>query len=515
MNRIVSLAFCGLCVSLVAGCASLPLQEGRSVTMARGDTAGTQLGRAVAPAAASHPGKTGIHALPEPHEALAVRVLLAAASETTLDAQYYIWHDDQVGNLMFEALWRAAERGVRVRLLLDDLNTGGLDPTLAALDRHPNIEVRLYNPIMQRNARVAGMIADFARTNRRMHNKAFIADNQVGVVGGRNIGNEYYGAGSGVGFADLDVVVVGAAVRDVSNVFDLYWNSASAYPAANVISMRGAKSDAELNAVFSATSTDPRSTSYVRAVRDAVPIGALLDSAHRFEWIDTHVVHDDPSKTIEPTTHLQALLFPELLKRLGRPRSTLDIVSPYFVPGPSGTQALAALARDGVRVRVLTNSLAASDVKAVHAGYAKRRQALLRAGVELYELKPTVSRRSRDDGDALGSSASAALHAKTLAVDRQRIFVGSFNFDPRSALLNTEMGVVIESPALAGRLASFFDGEVRGAAYEVRLTADDRSLEWIEHTPSGPARFDTEPGTNWWLRLQVDVLSLMPIDSML
>ena len=513
MTRTASVVF-ALCVSIFSGCASLPSQDGRPVTVARTDTAGTQLGRLVTPGVASHPGKTGVHALSQPQEALAIRVLLAAASERTLDVQYYIWQDDQVGHLMLETLWKAAERGVRVRLLLDDLNTGGLDPTLGALDRHPNVEVRLYNPIMQRNLRVAGLIADFTRTNRRMHNKAFIADNQLSVVGGRNIGNAYYGPGGGVGFADLDVLVVGEAVNDVSSAFDLYWNSASAFPAANVISARRAKSDMELIAAFDATRADPRSIPYVRALREAVPLSALVEASDRWEWIDAHVLHDDPSKTIEATTRVQALLFPELLNRLGRPRKALDLVSPYFVPGPSGTEALAMLAREGVRVRVLTNSLAASDVKAVHAGYAKRRHDLLRAGVELYELKPTASRRARED-DTLGSSASASLHAKTLAVDRERIFVGSFNFDPRSALLNTEMGIVMQSPALAERLASFFDGEVRSAAYEVRLNADGRGLEWIEHTPTGLVRFDTEPGTRWWQRLQVDVFSMMPIDSLL
>ena len=181
MTRTASVAF-ALYVSILGGCASLPSQEGRPVSVARTDTAGTQLGRIVAPGVASHPGKTGVHALSQPQEALAIRVLLAAASERTLDVQYYIWQDDQVGHLMLETLWKAAERGVRVRLLLDDLNTGGLDPTLGALDRHPNIELRLYNPIMQRNLRVAGLIADFTRTNRRMHNKAFIADNQLSVV---------------------------------------------------------------------------------------------------------------------------------------------------------------------------------------------------------------------------------------------------------------------------------------------------------------------------------------------
>jgi len=215
MSRILASAVTAL-AALMAGCASLPPLEGRTATTALADTAGTRLGRAVAADVAANPGKTGSHPLPEPQAAFAARVVFAAAAEKSLDVQYYIWHGDQVGYLLFEALWQAAERGVRVRLLLDDLNTGGLDPTIAALDAHPNIEVRLYNPLVQRGVRALNFMTDFTRVNRRMHNKSFTVDNQVSVVGGRNIGNEYFGAGSGIVFADLDVIAVGAAVREVS-----------------------------------------------------------------------------------------------------------------------------------------------------------------------------------------------------------------------------------------------------------------------------------------------------------
>jgi putative cardiolipin synthase len=237
MSRILSFVVVAL-ASLITGCAGLPSLEGRTATSALADTAGTRLGRAVAPSVAANPGKTGIYALPEAHDAFATRALLAAAAEKSLDVQYFIWHGDQVGYLLFEAVRQAAERGVRVRLLLDDLNTRGLDPNIAALDAHPNIEVRLYNPFVQRAARAFNFLTDFTRVNRRMHNKSFTADQQVSVVGGRNIGNEYFGAGSGVGFADLDVIAVGPAVRDVSREFDLYWNSPSAYPAASFVSDR-------------------------------------------------------------------------------------------------------------------------------------------------------------------------------------------------------------------------------------------------------------------------------------
>ena len=514
MCRILAWAVAAF-ASLITGCASLPSLEGRSVTSALADTAGTRLGRAVNPGVAANPGKTGIHALPQPRDAFAARVLLAAATEKSLDVQYFIWHPDQVGQLLFEALWQAAERGVRVRLLLDDYNTRGLDPTIAVLDAHPNIEVRLYNPVVQRDARALNLLIDFTRVNRRMHNKSFTADNQVSIVGGRNIGNEYFGAGSGVGFTDLDVIAVGPVVRDVSKEFDLYWNSPSAYPAASFAGTPGPNAVANLETTFTATRSDPESVAYLEAARATPLVRDLLDRQLLLEWTTAQVVHDDPAKTLDTTGRTDVLLFPNLVQTIGRPQKTLDLVSPYFVPGPAGTAALEALAKGGVKVRILTNSLAASDVKAVHAGYAKRRPHLLLAGIQLYELKPTAAKESREDKVSFGASSSSALHAKTFAVDRSRIFVGSFNFDPRSALLNTEMGVVIDSPALAQRLSTTFDQDVPMLAYEVRLAPDGRTLEWIERTASGEKRYDTEPGTSWFLRRGVDILSILPIDWLL
>ncbi len=514
MCRMLALAVVAI-ASLLAGCASLPSQEGRTATSALADTAGTRVGRAVAPGIAANPDRTGIHPLPNPRDAFALRVLLAAAAERSLDAQYYIWHGDQVGTLLFEALWRAAERGVRVRLLVDDHGTQKIDPTLAALDAHASIEVRLYNPFVNRDARALNFVSDFTRVNRRMHNKSFTVDNQASVVGGRNIGNEYFGAGSGVAFADLDVLAVGRAVRDVSKEFDLYWNSASAYPAASFVGPPGPDAAARLEATFAAARADPESIAYVEAVRATPLVQALLGGTIAFEWTNATVVHDDPAKTLDTTARTDVLLFPAMVRATGRPERTLDLVSPYFVPGADGTASLAALARKGVQVRILTNSLAATDEKSVHSGYARRRVDLLAAGVRLYELKPSAGLASPEHSLRLGGSSSSGLHAKTFAVDSSRIFVGSFNFDQRSALLNTEMGVVIESPTLAQRLAEFFDTEVPMLAYEVRLAPDGGGIYWIERTAAGEKRHDTEPETAWSTRMGVELLSILPIEWLL
>jgi len=499
---------------LVTGCASLPPPKNRLETVALTDSAGTRLGRAIAPSVATHPGKTGIYRLADPRDAFAARVLLASAAEKSLDVQYFIWHGDHVGYLLFQALWQAAERGVRVRLLLDDLNTKGLDPTIATLDAHPNIEVRLYNPVVNRDNRLLNFVTEFSRVNRRMHNKSFTADNQATVVGGRNIADEYFGAGTGLTFADLDVLAAGPAVPEVSKEFDVYWNSASAYPASGFVGPSTADGIAQLEAKFAATRADPESISYLETIRTMPLMRDLLDRKLALEWAATEVVYDDPAKTLDTEGRKDVLLFPELMRKMGRPEKQLDIVSPYFVPGDGGTELLASVAKRGVTVRILTNSLAASDEKSVHSGYAKRRRQLLQAGVRLYEIKPTATNEQSESNRRFGSGSSSGLHAKTLAVDSQRIFVGSFNFDQRSAHLNTEMGMVLSNPLLAQGLTRFFDVEVLMLAYEVRLAADGR-MEWIERTAAGEKHYDVDPVTSWSTRMGVELLSILPVEWLL
>ena len=511
--RIVSIAL----GAFLVGCASLPPPPADRVTStAITDSQETRLGKIVAPLVAAAPvGTSGFHALFEPRDAFAARMVLAATAERSIDAQYYIWHDDRAGMLLFEALWRAAERGVRVRLLLDDVNTKGLDPILAALDAHPNIEVRLYNPFVQRSARLLGFATDFGRLNRRMHNKSFTADNVATIVGGRNIGDEYFAAGDGADFADLDVLGVGPAVPETSAQFDRYWNSASAYPAAAFVGVPGTDGARELEARFAATRSDPASIEYLEAIRKSSLVEEMQARRLALDWAVAHVVTDDPAKTLDQSNRTEVLLFPELMRALGRPERSLDIVSPYFVPGDEGTAALTELARRGVRVRILTNSLAASDVSAVHAGYMKRRRDLLRAGIALYELKPLAA-TARVEESHTGSGGASGLHAKTYAVDGTKIFVGSFNFDPRSARLNTELGVVIESAALAGRLVATFDTVVPLRAYEVRLAPEGDDLQWIERSASGEEkRYDHEPETSGLKRFGVQILSILPIESLL
>jgi putative cardiolipin synthase len=499
------------------GCASLPPLEGREATSAMTDTADTRLGRSAQAEAAAHPGKSGIYALERPQDAFVARVVLTRAAERSLDVQYYIWHGDTTGYLMFEELWNAAERGVRVRLLLDDNGVAGLDPTIAALDSHPHIEVRLFNPFANRSMRLLGYLTDFDRLNRRMHNKSFTADSQVTIVGGRNIGDEYFGAGPHMVFADLDVVGIGPVAGDVAQAFDLYWNSESAYPAQGIIGQPKADAVSVMQARFAQVRASPAAIEYGQALQATRLVEQLVAQELPLVWAPVELVYDEPTKTLGKA-QASELLLTRMNQALGPAQRQVDIISPYFVPGKQGTRVLSAYPQRGVQLRILTNSLAATDVGAVHAGYAKRRAPLLRGGAKLYELKPDARLAAgtpRSDGSRRTGSSSASLHAKTFSVDRHRVFVGSFNLDPRSVALNTEIGVVIESPELAAAVSDGLDSNAERRAYEVRLAPDGHGLEWIERTAQGEVRYDTEPKTSWFKRFGVKLMSWLPIEWLL
>jgi cardiolipin synthase C len=476
------------------------------------NTVDTRLGRSIGPLVQAHPGMSGVFALPDGRDAFAARVLLADAAERTLDARYYIWHNDLSGGLLFAALRRAADRGVRVRLLLDDNDTAGLDPLLAALGAHPNIEVRLFNPFKVRRWRVLGYLADFARLNRRMHNKSFTADDQATVIGGRNVGDEYFDAGQEVSFADLDVLAIGPVVNDVARDFDRYWASQSSYPSDRVLPPVEAASVAGLETAVSRVEYDPAARAYTQALASSPFVRMLLGGQLPFEWAVTRMVSDDPGKGLGRAAN-DALLWPRLKGILGVPTQELQLVSPYFVPGRTGVKFLSTLARRGVKTTVLTNSLEATDVLAVHAGYAKRRKPLLKSGVRLFEMKRAFSRPPIKRHGPAGSSRSS-LHAKTFSVDRARVFIGSFNFDPRSARLNTEMGFVIESPALAQAMADSLARNMPSRAYKLRLSKAG-ALQWVEQRDGRELVRDEEPGTDFWRRAAVSALSVLPIEWLL
>ncbi|MFN9029041.1 MAG: phospholipase D family protein [Betaproteobacteria bacterium] len=504
-------------LSVLAGCASLPPLTSRAETRVLTDTEDTMLGRAQVDTERASAGKSGIYPLAQGLDAFAARAVLARLAERSLDVQYYIWRDDTTGVLLLQALHEAAERGVRVRLLLDDLGTHGLDASLAALDAHPNIEVRLFNPFASRKWRGVSLLTDFERLNRRMHNKSLTADGQASIVGGRNIGDEYFDAGDGALFADLDVLALGPVVQEVGAAFDLYWNSASAYPVALLLPKATDDTVQALRTRFAQVRASPEARSYIDALQRAELFDALRTRSLPLEWAKATLVYDEPVKALGKA-EAGELLISRMTQTFGTARREIDIISPYFVPGAQGTEQLAQHPKRGVKLRILTNSLAASDVAAVHSGYARRRVALLAAGVELYEMKPDASqakpRRKNEGAPGSSGSSGVSLHAKTFSMDRERVFVGSFNLDQRSVALNTEMGVVLESPALARALSDGMDAQLGALAYAVVLAPDGR-LQWIERTPQGEIRHDTEPKTGWFKRFGVGVLSVLPIEWLL
>ncbi|MFV0622591.1 phospholipase D family protein [Sphingomonas sp. ac-8] len=498
----------------------------------------TPLGRGAARESAAHPGLSGVQLLADAHEAFAARAALARAAERSLDLQYYIWHGDRSGTLLLEAVHAAAERGVRVRLLLDDNGISGLDAVLAALDAHPNIEVRLFNPFRIRWPKPIGYLTDFHRLNRRMHNKSFTADNSVTIVGGRNIGDEYFGAADGGLFADLDALAIGPIVADVSADFDRYWSCGSAYPASAILPIVRERQRRRLHRRASIVERDPSAKRYVQALRKLPLVHQLIEGQLPLEWTQIRMISDDPAKALGKA-HEQSLLAGKLQEALGRPDRELGLISSYFVPGRRGCAQFGGLARDGVSVSVLTNAYEATDVGIVHAGYAPYRKPLLEAGVRLFEMRRDardVPRRGREQrrerrrgvrlgvasnfrGSGTGSTAAlrsgaSTLHAKTFTVDRERLFIGSFNLDPRSIALNTELGFLIESPSLAAQVADMFAEQVVDLAYEVRLDADG-DLEWVERDGSGECIHREEPGMGLLPRLSLAAVAKLPIEWLL
>lgn len=500
---------------MLAGCShTTPQHRTASSAISQAEARNTKLGQAIGPLADAHPGLSGIYLLSAAHDAFAARMLLAKAAERSLDIQYYIWRKDITGILLLEALRQAADRGVRVRLLIDDNGNAGLDTQLAALDTHPKIEVRLFNPFYYRNFKLLGYVTDFKRANRRMHNKSFTADSQATIIGGRNIGDEYFGGTEDALFSDLDVLAVGPVVREVSQDFDLYWSSQSSFPVTQVLP--AVKPEA-LEGLASSADTTGRSegaASYMKALSSLSIVNELMEGKLRLEWATTRMVSDDPAKG-QGSVQGKDLMIRQLSDIVGEPTDTLNLVSSYFVPTESGTEAFVAMAERGVKVKVFTNSLAATDVAVVHAGYAKWRKALLTAGIELYEMRRAESEQERPSSrpGRFGSSGSS-LHAKTFSVDGTYFYVGSFNFDPRSAVLNTELGFVIESPTLARKIDAAFNTDIPERAYEVRLS-EDGDLYWLERHDGKVLRHDTEPETTFWQRASVWFASHLPIDWLL
>jgi putative cardiolipin synthase len=498
----------------------------KTTSTALANPAETALGRKVEARANAHPGLSGFRLFASGSDALTLRVQMADNAQRTLDIQYFIFKDDDTGRLLMSAMLRAAARGVRVRVLVDDTEARGQDDPIALLTAHPNVEVRLYNPFYYRGSLSVLRYAEFAltmsRLNYRMHNKLFIVDNSLAVAGGRNIGDEYFDMGDAPQFGDYDVLALGPITRELSRSFDAYWNDALSIPARALSGATPTRSRLEeMQRQLAAHRDELRYSNEERAIRSGNPLAGLLNGGSGLVWAKAQVLADSPDKaSVEDGDSIGALFRRRVLEAAAEVNTELLIVSPYFVPGARGEALLERLRKRGVRVRVLTNSLLSTDVPAVHAGYRRYRVPLLEAGVELYEVKPLPG-NPQPRGGMLKSPSSGqfSLHAKAFVFDRKRIFIGSANFDRRSLHLNTEIGLMIDSPELARQVLARFETIVQPANSFV-LALDDngnggRQPVWKSVRDGKPIVYRTEPGDDRWRELKVDLLGLLPLEDQL
>lgn len=496
----------------VGGCAPLPPRPALPDVTAIAPASGGSLDELVAAAEDRHPGESAFRLVTEGTEAFVVRMQSARLAARSLDVQTYIWHADLTGIYLGQQLLESADRGVRVRLLVDDLDARAKNDGYAALAAHPNIEVRMFNPFVTRSGtlRKAGEGAmNFKRINRRMHNKSWIADNRIAIVGGRNIGDEYFGADEEMNFVDLDFAMLGPVVRDASKWFDKYWNSVSAYPM-ETLDAEGVNEEAlgKLRDRLKKYTSETGNSRYAAALRGDEVVKRMIAGDWPMQWTANYrFISDDPAKvTMKKRDAKRTPVGSALLPMVQAAESSINIISPYFVPGDEVTAALVGAVNSGRQVRVLTNSLVANDVAAVHGGYARYRRPLLKGGVQLWELKPAGSAA----GSSLFGSSGASLHTKALSTDGQKLFVGSYNVDPRSTWLNCEQGVLVDDSVLAAELDGIFATQTTGR-HAWQVTLQNGEMGWSD----GKESFDSDPKASGWRRFQAWMTRVLHLDAQL
>lgn len=492
---------------------------GRFAKQARGEPSSallvaehdTLLDQIVSARLKEHPDESGLLLVTSNLQAFAIRALAARSAGRSLDLQYYYWKGDLTGGLLARELIAAADRGVRIRVLLDDINTKGNDFTYLALNSHPNIEIRLFNPSRSRASGLRRGIEMALRAfsvTRRMHNKAWIADGRIAIIGGRNIGDAYFDAAETSNFRDMDLALLGPIVQQAETVFDEYWNSSVVLPINSLWGSRKGnlrKKRAYLETLVSSDSAQP----YLRRLHEEKSAEFLLSGKKSIHWTaSARIVSDPAEKAISAAR--ECWLLNTIFPVVNAATSELHIISPYFIPGDEGVAALQKLAAAGTKVSVLTNSLAATDVVAVHGAYANYRMLLLSAGIHLYELRPQIVHQ----GVALFGSKGASLHTKAFTVDGKSSFIGSFNFDPRSVSLNTEMGVLFDDAVLTAEVNAVFADEILPTS-SYKLSLQNGEIAWQNGPGASAEMLDSEPGASIWRRIAATIIGLLPIESQL
>jgi cardiolipin synthase C len=494
--------------ALLAGCGSLPTNTGKTDTLALPPNPDSPLVK-IAKVSSPSPEQTGVRLLPLGAYSLDTRIQLAQRASTSLDVQYYQLENDSTGRLLLSALRDASQRGVRVRLLVDDLYTNHSDPLLRGLASFPNVEVRLFNPFCCNRSAGAGgrytaSIFDFGRLNHRMHNKLFIADGVMAVAGGRNIADEYFLRSHDSNFVDMDAFVVGDVVRSMAAIFDRYWNSEVVYPIEAVGEPLGDKA-ARAKAFDETIAAQPPSLPIELPPTDLLGYGPLaeeLDSGQvGLEWGIARAFADPPEKLLamSPKIAFEMSVTNDVMMQVWQAKEDLVLTSPYMIPGELGMQSFNTLHKQQVKVTVITNSLAATDEPLVHNGYSHYRTRMLQAGVDLYELSPTRTQQTKRLG--MFGSSLGRLHAKTAVIDKKIIFIGSMNLDPRSASTNTEFGMFIENRALAKEMLRVINISKLEGAYRLRLDPKSSQLQWLTLEDDKETVLVAEPESTFWLRV--------------
>ena len=515
-----------LLLTLMGGCANLPANVLRVPSVALPASTGTALGRI---AADSSPDEalSGFRLLPIGAFAIDTRLTLIRRAQRSIDVQYYLIQDDETGRFLLRSLRDAAQRGVRVRLLMDDLYTAGSDPLLLGLAAQPNIEIRLFNPFPGWRGyfltRFLASAHEFSRVNRRMHNKLLIVDGAMAVTGGRNIANEYFMRSALANFVDIDAFVTGALVPKLAALFDDYWNSPVVFPLHSIVSPPDdpdelqAQFDSATGPVVAPPPEPPSDTD----VLGYGPLSDELDSGRLgLVWAPATAYADPPSRLkgmqitygLVPLQDVESVLY-NVLDLMRSARSEVVVTSPYLIPGERGMEFLTEQRARGIKFKVLTNSLAATDEPLVHVGYRKYRREMLRLGLELYELSPVRVHRASRLG--MFATSQGRLHAKTVVVDRRRIFIGSMNFDPRSQKTNTEMGIFIDSLQLAREMLRLMDLDKLQASYRLMLAPDGHGLRWVAADDDGEVSFEDEPDVSFASKLWLELLAPLAPEELL
>jgi putative cardiolipin synthase len=494
-----------LVLLFIAGCASAPLDYPKETTLALTDTSQTREGINALEWVGSD-DVNGFYPLSKGFDAFGARLALMAAAEASIDAQYFLMKPDNAGLVFGGKLLEAAGRGVRVRLLLDDIFTTVDDVDLAMLDNHPNIEVRIFNPISRKGVYAFNYVGHFSLANRRMHNKAFIVDNQIAVVGGRNIAAEYYQLETTGEFLDFDMVAAGPIVREVSTEFDTYWNHELAVPMAALYQEKDQAKMEESRATLLQEMSEAGDTIYADAINTELMKQFFAHTLPPY-IAEATLLTDKPEKLLVEVSDDQQILVNALRDAMDSAEQEIYIFTPYFIPRKRGIEFIQQLRARGIRIVILTNSLATNNHTSVHSAYATYRKDLLRAGVELWEARADAAKITDPDGNT--TLESLTLHTKGILIDRKRIFVGSLNLDPRSIDINTEMGLLIESPEMGAQLADSSSENIAAIAYQLKLD-DNNKISW-HATIDGEDVVETkEPQTTAWRRFSAWFLKIAP-----